>query len=323
MSKTAIKNVTPATANTNATDVDTMCNDVQSASIKLSKAVAAKFIAAAANDGKIASGQAKAGKRSEVDLFVDEGEALCKKYEKYYTDYIVRGNKALYELLSSIYAYALRIETSASKSKILKRMRDELEKLGVKTTSATHWLTTIVRFIIRNVDRQTAFNYKRVLAVAMEDNIPANDLAGYIEQHGGVMKFKDIVGAAAQGSSKAGEAKERAQLMRDFLLAWSQWSKERLNYSEFMGYRQRQLDGKKVKDEAKHEPSTFRHFFGLQQPDGQFLIVGAAEFSKEFEDVIFKHMTYDFSKDMEAARSTVKELQAEQQKAKEQLAAKK
>lgn len=75
----------------------------------------------------------KSKQESEVESVLKAGELLSNKHKQYHNDFVVRGNQALYELLSEIYALALRINMSASSENILAAMRDALKERNIKT----------------------------------------------------------------------------------------------------------------------------------------------------------------------------------------------
>ena len=121
---------------------------------------------------------AKAQLKATVEQIVAEGLELAKMHEKYNDEYVVRGNKALYDVLAAIYEYVLQINGSAFKDAIVAHMVKVLkDDYKVKTTSKTHWMTTVVKLIIKGTDRQTASNYSRILQVAFAENLAAADLA--------------------------------------------------------------------------------------------------------------------------------------------------
>jgi hypothetical protein len=83
-----------------------------------------------AKERKAAEKAAKAAKEAAMTLslkqFVGDGAILSQKHKQYHAEFVVRGNKALYELLQDIYAYALRIEQSGMKEAIIDRLRWEI-----------------------------------------------------------------------------------------------------------------------------------------------------------------------------------------------------
>lgn len=125
----------------------------------------------------------------QVDIMLGQAQNLTKMNEQYVDTYVVRGTKELYALLGAIYSYALQINESILRDNILQRMRERLEEdHEIKTQANTPWLTTVLRFIIPT-DRQTAYNYSKVLQVAYEENLAATELPDYIKERGGISKI--------------------------------------------------------------------------------------------------------------------------------------
>ena len=121
---------------------------VESSNVKVSvpKFRLASFLTNLVEDTKALKPSDKEKKIAEADTLIEEGEHLSTLYESYKDEYVVRGNKALYELLTSIYAYALRINESLRKEMVIERMADELKsKFGIGTTKNTPWLTAARR----------------------------------------------------------------------------------------------------------------------------------------------------------------------------------
>jgi hypothetical protein len=113
--------------------------------------------------------------------------------DKYVDKFIVKGNEELYELLGSIYGFMLTVNESPYRDHIMKRMREHLSEehsIVLQETAAIE--SVVVRFVVPS-DRQTAFNYARVMKVAFLEKIAAKDLAGYIKGRGGITKIQDTI----------------------------------------------------------------------------------------------------------------------------------
>jgi hypothetical protein len=252
-------------------------------------------------------------KAAAVEKVVEEGVELGKLHERYNDEYVVRGNKALYDVLASIYAYALRINESALKEKIIERLKKELkEQCGIKTTVNTHWLTTVVKFIVRT-DRQTASNYSRVLQVAFDEDLAASDLAAYIERRGGVAQIRETE-AAAQAAGKGSEIeKQRTLLVREFYEAMAHKAVASIEAIE--ATRLARKAGGDASKEKDTETSSFCHCIAVYDEVAQtHNIVAAFDFGKTFEDVILKHISKFIKIDNDRLRMKVAEVKAENTK---------
>ena len=155
----------------------------------------------------------------QVDMVLGQAQNLTKMNDQYVETYVVRGTKELYALLGAIYSYALQINESPLRDHILQRMRERLEEdHEIKTQVNTPWMTTVLRFILPT-DRQTAYSYSKVLQVAHDENLTAQELPSYIKERGGIGKItltKDEAGAA-KSIKEHKEAK--ADMLRKILLA--------------------------------------------------------------------------------------------------------
>jgi hypothetical protein len=132
---------------------------------------------------------------------------------------VVRGTKELYALLGAIYSYSLQINESALRDHILLRMRDRLEsEHDIKTQANTPWITTVLRFILPT-DRQTAYNYSKVLQVAFDENLAATELPNYIKERGGIAKITATKEDADTAKAVKDHKEAKTKLLRKILLA--------------------------------------------------------------------------------------------------------
>jgi hypothetical protein len=155
----------------------------------------------------------------QVDMILGQAQNLSKMNDQYVETYVIRGTKELYALLGAIYSYALQINESPLRDHILQRMREKLEAdHEIKTQANTPWMTTVLRFIIPT-DRQTAYNYSRVLQIAHDENLAAAELPTYIKKRGGIAKIT----ATEEGAEAAKAVKQhkdgKTQMLRKILLA--------------------------------------------------------------------------------------------------------
>lgn len=252
-------------------------------------------------------------KAAAVNKVVDEGTELGKLHERYNEEYIVRGNKALYDVLASIYAYALRINESALKEQIIERLRKELkEQFAIKTTVNTHWLTTVVKFIVRT-DRQTASNYSRVLQVAFDEDLAADELAAYIERRGGVAQIRETEAAALAKGKGSEVEKQRTLLLREFFELLAHKAVASIDELEVVQLaRKAEGDAGKEKDT---ETGSFCHCLAVyDEAADEHNIVAAFDFGRTFEDVILKHIGKFIAADGEKMRVGNAKLKAENTK---------
>lgn len=155
----------------------------------------------------------------QVDIILGQAQNLTKMNDQYVDTYVVRGTKELYALLGAIYSYALQINESPLRNAILERMRERLEQdHDIKSQANTPWMTTVLRFIIPT-DRQTAYNYSKVLQVAHDENLAATELPGYIKDRGGIAKITGTKEEAEVAKANQEHKAAKTQMLRKILLA--------------------------------------------------------------------------------------------------------
>lgn len=76
----------------------------------------------------------------------------------------------------------------------------------------------MVRFILPK-DRQTAFNYSKVLQVAHEENLSADELPNYIKDRGGISKITATEEQAASTKASKEVKEKKVKLLKKVLLA--------------------------------------------------------------------------------------------------------
>lgn len=246
--------------------------------------------ALAKKDGQLRPSDNEA-KVTEAQQFLNESDALYQLGVKYETEVVARGHQALYELLASIYSLALRIEDSTAKEKIIELMRKQLkEKFDIKLNKNTSPMSALVRYVVRT-DKMSASRYSKVLQVAREENLSAQELPAYIARRGGVTQIQETEAKylAKQAGSKV--SKDRTALIRE--------------YFELMGIaskRQVQYDGNVIVfNEEKvtaAETSSFCFFMARYVGDDQYSIITANDFGKSFEDNIVKFIGKSMPNDL-------------------------
>ncbi|MEI7785831.1 MAG: hypothetical protein WCK08_15685, partial [Betaproteobacteria bacterium] len=155
----------------------------------------------------------------QVDMILNQAQNLSKMNDQYVETYVVRGTKELYALLGAIYSYALQVNESPLRDHILQRMREKLEEdHEIKTQANTPWITTVLRFIIPT-DRQTAYNYSKVLQIAHDENLAAAELPAYIKERGGIAKITATKEDAEAAKAVKKHKDDKTQMLRKILLA--------------------------------------------------------------------------------------------------------
>jgi len=241
---------------------------------------------------------------------IAEGLELAKMHDKYNAEYVVRGNKALYDVLAAIYGYALQINAHAFKDAIVKQMVKVLkDDYSIKTTSKTHWLTTVVKLIVKGSDRQTASNYSRILRIALEENLAANELADYIERRGGVTKVRETEAAAAAVSTATDIATARGELVKEYYVNAALQSHSIIECDlkgQIWGG-----DARTSKEETKHELGEFEFFITTSVGGNKFRVVEIGKCSKTLENQILRLIAKTFRQSTEDMQAAVADIKAE------------
>jgi len=161
----------------------------------------------------------KSANDAQVDMVLGQAQNLSKMNDQYVETYVVRGTKELYALLGAIYSYALQINESPLRDHILQRMRERLEsEHEIKTQANTPWLTTVLRFILPT-DRQTAYSYSKVLQVAHDENLTAQELPKYIKDRGGIGKVTATKEEAEAAKNVKDHKEAKMEMLKKILLA--------------------------------------------------------------------------------------------------------
>ena len=161
----------------------------------------------------------KSANDAQVDMVLGQAQNLSKMNDQYVETYVVRGTKELYALLGAIYSYALQINESPLRDHILQRMRERLEsEHEIKTQANTPWLTTVLRFILPT-DRQTAYSYSKVLQVAHDENLTAQELPTYIKDRGGIGKVTATKEEAEAAKNVKDHKEAKMEMLKKILLA--------------------------------------------------------------------------------------------------------
>lgn len=162
---------------------------------------------------------AKPEMEEQISNLMAKGNTFRKFNESYVEKYVTQGNKELYEMLAGIYGFMLTVNESAYRDHILKRMREWLsDEQSIVLSETTAIESIVVRYIIPT-DRQTAFNYARVLKVAFLEKLVAKDLPGYITGRGGITKIQDTQANEDAAKEAKEVAKKKLSLYKKILQA--------------------------------------------------------------------------------------------------------
>lgn len=126
---------------------------------------------------------------ANVKSVIDAATKLGAQREAFEAEEFARSNKALYAILSNVYALFNKAVAENCIREVAKAMRAELKQRGIRVQSNTPALTCFVRFVF-NSDRKRAYNYATTLMAAVNAGIAPTALSDFIELGNGVEECK-------------------------------------------------------------------------------------------------------------------------------------
>jgi hypothetical protein len=237
-------------------------------------------------------------KEKEVTSTIKECDLLAEKHSKYEAEFVVRGNKALYDLLQGIYSVALRINKSEFRFETLSMLRSALSERGIKTQLNTPDLTILIKYIA-GANRKNAANYSRVLRVALEDKVPANALTSYISRRGGMGQVHTTEGKASSKESIRDSNKEKLALVKEFLKL-SQWeSGVEFKYDK-------PVSVCNASKQTAQETSSFCFFLAdFDEPNNVYRIIQSYDLGHSYESNVLRFIIKDASNDLDVIKDGV------------------
>ena len=248
------------------------------------------FVVTSSKSTKTVRTTAKTREQVEVEKFMKESSDLFELGIKYEKEVVQRGHQALYELLASIYNLALRIEENEQATKIVAAIRKDLkDNHDIKLQSNVTPMAAVVRFVVRQ-DKVASSRYAKVLEIARQENLPAEELPAYISRRGGVTQIQDT--EANQLAKKGGEknSKERMELMREYFTLLGQASKQSFTYEgSVVAHEIEKTDDAKV--------SEFCVFVAHHVGDAEYKMINANDLGRSYEDNLLRFIGKDLPND--------------------------
>lgn len=125
----------------------------------------------------------------DAKSIIEAATKLSVQREAFEAEEFARSNKALYAILSNVYALFNKAVADNCIKEVAKAMRAELKLRGIRVQSNTPALTCFVRFVF-NSDRKRAYNYATTLMAAVNAGIAPTALSDFIELGNGVEECK-------------------------------------------------------------------------------------------------------------------------------------
>ena len=229
---------------------------------------------------------------SIVEQTIQKCDELAIKGKTFHDEYIVRGNQALYELLADIYGLAIAIDKSDHKETILKKLRAILKERDQKVQINTPALTILVKYVV-GADRKRASNYSRVLAVAMAENLSANELADYISRRGGISQIHEVESKYQAKILGSRISKERLDLCREYFTHKHWTSNQSFKYDEPIV----------VHNFDKTNGAESANFCFFMTVYDVYRIIDGHDFGKTYEDSILRMIIKTFPNDLEVIKN--------------------
>jgi hypothetical protein len=142
---------------------------------------------------------------AKVEAVIKQANTLSAEREKFEQEELARSNKALYAILTKVYALFKQAYDEKCLKETVKKMQYELSKRGIKVQKNTPALTVFVRYVF-NSDRKRAYNYTSTLMAAIQAEVQPTNLAEFIESKNGVEECK-------KEFRKSNEAKVKEQAL--------------------------------------------------------------------------------------------------------------
>jgi hypothetical protein len=236
-------------------------------------------------------------KDQEVSLALKECDALIQEADKFHQNFVVRGNLELYKLLSSIYAFVLKVRLSEYRHHVMVAMISTLKDRGIKVQENTSELMVIIKYILGG-DRKKAVNYCRVLEIATKENLAAKDLPDYITRRGGIGQIYATELDCLNKHQGAKVQERRLDLFREMLICKEWESNFEVAYPN---------DAHLHSDEIDCKRSDFVFLMTrYDKSKGVYKVLHAHKFGEKFENHIIRFMTRGTKMDVEKLESNLR-----------------
>ncbi len=250
-----------------------------------------------------------------VQQAISMADSLVQSYAKLRVDVLDRSDRALWNHLGEVYAYADSVERSPLKRETRTELIRQIRLrggAGVSTTATT--AAVVVRYIFADQSRQTCSNYAIAMEKAAALGVTTDTFAGFLEQYGGVSKVVEHLfdHEAAEAAISATTAKQLAEqkqartgLVGRLCAALAHVSTTEIEYRDELNVWVPEKPEKKTKSadkeekvDPKFEQGNFVVFLTVKNPQtGKYRVVQGNVFNRAFEEqllgTIANHMDAD------------------------------
>ena len=258
-----------------------------------------------------------------VQQAIELADSLVASYAKLRVEVLDRSDRALWNHLGQVYAYADSIERSPLK----RETRNELIRQirlrngpGVSTTAST--AAVVVRYIFADQSRQTCSNYAIAMEKAAALRVTADTFAGFLEQYGGVSKVverifdyeaDDAAISAATAKEIAEQKQARTGLVGRLCTALAHVSTTEIEYKDELNVWVPEKPEKKTKSadkedkaDPKFEQGNFVVFLTVKNPQtGKYRVVQGNVFNRAFEEQLLGTIAHHMGADNDELAQTV------------------
>ncbi len=231
-------------------------------------------------------------------------QALASSYGKLRVEVLDRSDRALWNLLQEVYAYADSVENSVLKKETRSELIRQIRQRGGAGVSPNGSIAAIaVRYIFADQSRQTCSNYGIAMDKARALGVTTDTFAAFLEQYGGISKVvehvfdheaEDVAAAADVAKLQHEERTTRVQLVGRLYTAMIPASALSFDFAgEVTSWvpkkpeKKTKSADKEEKADPKYEQGQFVHFVTVRDPDtGKYHVIQGNIFDRAYEDQI-------------------------------------
>lgn len=235
-----------------------------------------------------------------VKAAVETAQLLVVDYAKLKVEVLDRSDRALWEMLQSVYGFVQQVEATTSKLNIRNELIKQIQlrdKQGMATNSCTEAI--VVRYVFGDQSRQSRNNYTIAMEKARTLGIAADAFADFLSENGGVGKvvekifdFEEDAQAIAKELSDAIKAEKttRTELVGRLYSAMAHKVDSQISYSgEVSNWVPEKPESKAKTDgtekvDPKFEQGNFVFFVTVKNGEtGKFHVVQGNVFDQAYE----------------------------------------
>lgn len=236
-----------------------------------------------------------------VKTAIETANALVADYTKLKVEVLDRSDRALWEMLQSVYAFVQQIESAPTKretrNELIKKiqLRDEQNMASNSSTEAV-----VVRYVFADQSRQSRNNYMIAMEKARALDIAVDAFADFLGEHGGVGKVvektfdyegDEQVNAKQLAEAIKAEKTNRTQLVGRLYSAMAHNTDSQISYEGLVSNWVPEKPKAKTdssqgteKTNPKFETGNFVFFVTVKNPEtGKYHVVQGNVFDKAYE----------------------------------------